>query len=486
MVAGAVHSTKGGPEASLYQQVAEDVAQLIRAGTLRPGDRVPSVRRASEQHGVSVTTILQAYLLLEDRGLIEARPKSGFFVRSPQAFQTRAQEPEVSRPPSAVTAVTVGGLQSRLFQATRLPGVIPFGNAAPGPELLPTEKLNRTLASVVRRAGNRAVSYDMPPGAESLRREIARRLLDAGSRLAPQDIITTSGGTEALILCLRAVTQPGDIVAVESPTYFGVLHAFEELKLRAIEIPMHPATGMDLEALEQALARQKIAACVSVPNFNNPLGSLMPEEHKKRLVDLLAARDIPLIEDDIFGELHYGAQRPRVAQSFDERGSVLLYGSFSKTLAPGYRVGWVAPGRYLEKVKTLKLVSTLATATLPELAIAEFLSSGGYDHYLRSARRTYEGLVERMSTAITAAFPQPVRISRPKGGFLLWVELPPTVDALKLDDLALEEKISIAPGPMFSAEQGFRNFIRISCANAWTPKIERAVARLGALVRRLM
>lgn len=468
----------------LYEQVARNVEQLIRAGTLRAGDRVPSVRRASEQHGVSVTTILQAYLLLEDRGFIEARPKSGFFVRA--KWQPRPQEPEVSRPPSAVTAVSVGGLQSRLFQASRLPGVVPFGNAAPGPELLPTEKLNRVLASVCRRAGNRGVSYDMPPGVESLRREIARRLMDAGSRLSPHEIITTSGGTEALILCLRAVTNPGDIVAVESPTYFGVLHAFEELKLRAIEIPMHPGIGMDLTALEQTLKHQRVAACVSVPNFNNPLGSLMPDENKQRLVEMLAQRDIPLIEDDIFGELHYGPQRPRVLQSFDEKQNVMLYGSFSKTLAPGYRVGWVAPGRHFQKVQTLKLISTLATATLPELAIAEFLSSGGYDHYLRTARRTYKGLVERMSAAIATSFPQPVKITRPKGGFLLWVEMPESVDALKLDDLALEEKISIAPGPMFSAEQGFRNYIRISCANAWTPKIERAVTRLGALVRRLL
>lgn len=473
----------GLAEVALYEQVAQSVEKLIRSGTLRAGDRVPSVRRASEQHGVSVTTVVQAYLALEDRGLIEARPKSGFFVRA--QLQGRAQEPQISTPPSAVTAVSVGGLQSRLFQAARMPGVIAFGNAAPDPELLPTEKLNRTLAAMSRRSGARGVSYDMPPGAGSLRREIARRLLDAGSTLSPQDIITTSGGTEALILCLRAVTNPGDIVAVESPTYFGVLHVLEELKLHAVEIPMHPATGMDLDALERVLKKEKVAACVAVPNFSNPLGSLMPDENKQRLVEMLARREVPLIEDDIFGELHYGVHRPRVTQSYDEKGLVMLCSSFSKTLAPGYRVGWVAPGRYLKKVQSLKLITTLATATLPELAIAEFLANGGYDHYLRSVRRTYEDLVERVSAAIAATFPEPVKISRPKGGFLIWVELPEKVDALRLDDMALEEKISIAPGPMFSAEQGFRNFIRISCAHAWSPRIERAIARLGALVKRM-
>ncbi|MHA3772568.1 aminotransferase-like domain-containing protein [Verrucomicrobiota bacterium sgz303538] len=470
--------------AALYEQVADRIEKLIRSGTLRAGERIPSVRRASEQHGVSVTTTVQAYLELENRGLIEARPKSGFFVRS--LLHPRAQEPRPSKPASAVTAVTVGSLQSRLFEAARMPGVIPFGGAAPGPKLLPAAKLNRILASVARSAGERGVSYDLPPGAEPLRREIAKRSLDAGSNLLPDEIITTAGGTEALMLCLRAVTRPGDVVAVESPTYFGVLHAIEELGLNAIEIPMHPRDGMDLGALERVVKAQSVAACVAVPNFSNPLGSLMPDENKERLVEILARHEVPLIEDDIFGELYFGPQRPRVAQSFDKKGLVMLCSSFSKTLAPGYRVGWVAPGRYLEKIKTLKLTSTLATATLPELAIAEFLANGGYDYYLRSVRRTYAENIERMSAAIAVAFPQETKITRPSGGFVLWIELPKHVDALKLDDLALAEKISIAPGPMFSAKQGFRNFIRISCGHPWSSRLESAIDTLGQLVRKLM
>lgn len=470
--------------AALYEQVADKVERLIRNGTLRAGDRIPSVRRASEQHGVSVTTAVQAYLELENRGLIEARPKSGFFVRA--LIQGRVGEPRPSKPASAVTAVSVGSLQSRLFEAARMPDVVPFGGAAPGAELLPFAKLNRILASVARKAGARGVSYDLPPGAESLRREIVKRLLDAGSNFSPDEIITTSGGTEALMLCLRAVTQPGDVVAVESPSYFGVLHAIEELGLSAVEIPMHPRDGMDLDTLERVVKTQRVAACVAVPNFSNPLGSLMPDENKKRLVEILGRREVPLIEDDIFGEIYFGNHRPSVAQSFDQKGLVMLCSSFSKTLAPGYRVGWVAPGRWLAKVKTLKLASTLATATLPELAIAEFLATGGYDHYLRSIRRIYAEQVERMSAAIAAAFPPGIKITRPRGGFVLWIELPRNVDALKLDDMALAKKISIAPGPMFSAKKGFRNFIRISCGHPWSARIEEAVGTLGQLVRQLM
>ncbi|MEA3188058.1 MAG: hypothetical protein QOD99_1888 [Chthoniobacter sp.] len=467
----------------LYEEVAARIEKLIREGTLQPGDRIPSLRRASKQHAVSVTTTLQAYLDLENRGLIEARPKSGFYVRVSQ--RARLLEPKVSKPASAVTAVSVGTLQSRLFEVARLPGVVPFGGAAPGPELLPVEKLSRILAAVSRSAGAAGMNYDMPPGAEKLRREISKRLLDANTQISPDGIITTCGGTEALMLCLRAVTKRGDVVAVESPTYFGVLHTIEELGLKAIEIPMHPRTGMDLDALEKALKTRAIAVCVAVPNFSNPLGSLMPDANKARLVELLAPREVPLIEDDIFGELYFGEHRPRVAHSYDKNGLVMLCSSFSKTLAPGYRVGWVAPGRFFAKIKTLKLTSTLATATLPELAIAEFLANGGYDHYLRSVRRIYQKNVECMSEAVAKSFPAITKITRPTGGFVLWIELPKHVDSLLLDDRALAHKISIAPGPMFSAKRGFGNFIRISCGHRWSPHAEEAIGILGDLVAKL-
>ncbi|MES2568868.1 MAG: PLP-dependent aminotransferase family protein [Verrucomicrobiota bacterium] len=468
-------------DAALYKQVARRIETLIRGGTLRSGERIPSVRRASEQHGVSITTTLQAYLELENRGLIEARPKSGFYVRA----RRMAREPDATRPASAVTAVSVGSLQSRLFEAAGMPDIVPFGSAAPGAELLPARKLNRILASLARTAGSRGVGYAPPSGTETLRREIAKRAFDTGSHVSLDEIVTTSGGTEALMLALRAVTKPGDVVAVEAPTYFGLLHAIEMLGLNAVELPMHPREGMDLDALEQALKRHPVAACVTVPTFSNPLGTLMPDTHKERLVELLGHREIPLIEDDIFGELYFEGARPRTAQSFDQRGLVLLCSSFSKTLAPGYRVGWIVPGRFRTAIQALKLAGTLTTATLPELAIAEFLANGGYDYYLRSARRTYAQQVERMRAAITAAFPPHIRITRPRGGFVLWIELPKQVDALLLDDLALEQKISIAPGPMFSATQRFGNCIRISCGHPWSDRIESAIGTLGRLVRKL-
>ncbi|HEX2747908.1 MAG TPA: PLP-dependent aminotransferase family protein [Verrucomicrobiales bacterium] len=469
--------------AALYEQVARKVERLIRSGVLRAGERIPSVRRAGEQHGVSLTTAIQAYLLLENRGLIEARPKSGFFVRP--LMRDRLHEPAATRPAASATTVGVGALQSRLFEVARDAEIVPFGAASPGAEAFPVARLGRIMASVSRSAGGRAVSYDMPPGSEELRRQIARRSLDWGTNLSPDDLITTCGATEALALCLRAVTKPGDVVAVESPTYFCVLQAIEELGLKALEIPMHPRDGMDLNALERALQSRRLAACLAVPNFNNPLGSLMPDENKRRLLEILSRRDVPLIEDDIYGDLHFGPHRPRVVQSWDTKGLVMLCGSFSKTLAPGYRVGWVAPGRYYAKVKALKLTSSLATPTLPQLAVAEFLNHGGYDHYLRSVRQVYEKQVEQMSHAIAAAFPAGTKLTRPSGGFILWVELPSRVDALEVHERALEAKISVAPGPMFSARQSFRNFIRINCGHPWSKRMETAVGVLGNILRRM-
>jgi DNA-binding transcriptional MocR family regulator len=476
-------SARSHPTA-LYEQVADKVEKLIRSGAVRPGERIPSLRRACAQHGVSLTTAAQAYLSLENRGLIVARPKSGFFVHS--QFREDVLEPLTSRPGTSASLVGVGSLQARIFDAARMPDVVPLGAAYPGAGNLPIAKLSRTMASVTRTAGARGISYDLPPGSEQLRRQIAKRSLDRGLNLSPDEIITTCGGTEALALCLRAVTKCGDVVAVESPTYFGVLQQIEELGLKALEIPMHPREGMDLDALERALRHRRVAACLAVPNFNNPLGSLMPDANKQHLVEILARRDVPLIEDDINGGLYHSGERPRVVQSYDKDGRVMLCGSFSKTLAPGYRVGWVVPGRYYEKVKALKLTSTLATGSLPQLAIAEFMANGGYDHHLRSLRRNFAAQIRQMSDAVLGAFPPGIKLTRPSGGFVLWVELPRKVSALKLHERALAEKISIAPGPMFSATQGFQNFIRLNCGHPWSHQIERAVGTLGRLVKRLI
>jgi DNA-binding transcriptional MocR family regulator len=467
----------------LYDQVAGQIVKLIERGTLPPGERIPSVRTLSRQQGVSVSTVLQAYRLLEDRGLIEARPQSGYFVR-PKRW-TPPEEPAISRPAKGATQVNVGELIMRVMQASQNPSLVRLGAALPSPELLPAAQLNRCLAAVGRRSGLAGSDYSVPPGNLALRRQIARRALEAGCVLSPDEIVITCGAMEALNLCLRVVAKPGDPIAIESPTYFGVLQCIESLGLKAVEIPTHPRDGVSLDALSYALETHPIKACLFALNFNNPLGCCMPDANKARLVQMLSDRGIPLIDDDIYGDLAFSGTRPRSSKSFDRKGNVLLCDSFSKTLAPGYRVGWCAPGRWLREVEHLKFVTNVATATLPQMAIADFLANGGYNHHLRRIRRLYAEKVHQMSQTVSEWFPDGTRITRPAGGHVLWVEMPTSVNSLELFDRALATGISIVPGPVFSAKGKFRNFIRLNCGNPWSKAIERAVAQLGKIAREM-
>ena len=465
-----------------YEQVARRLTDLIEHGTLRPGERVPSVRRCSVQLDVSIATVLQAYRLLENRGFIEAHPQSGYYVRARRWIPP--SEPAVSQPEPRSVQVRVSDLVMDVVRAARATGLVKLGATMPNLELYPVRQLNRTLASVGRRSPLASNSFDPPPGNVALRQQIARRALEAGCTLAPDDVITTVGATEALSLSLRAVANPGDTIAIESPCFFGILQMIESLGLRACEIPTHPREGVCLDQLKKRLRSCRVKACVFSPNFSNPVGSCMTDENKQRLVAMLAEREIPLIEDDIYGSLGFGPRRPKAAKAFDTEGWVLLCDSFTKTLSPGYRVGWVAPGRFKSRVQFLKYVTTAASPALPQMAIAEFLQNGSYEQHLRRIRRLYAAQMQRLVDAIGRYFPQGTKFTRPAGGMCLWVELPTGVDALALYRQALAAKISIAPGPLFSAKQRFPNYIRLSYANPWTPEIEQALIRLSQLTHR--
>jgi DNA-binding transcriptional MocR family regulator len=459
--------------------VAGLLANLINQGTLRPGDRIPSVRKLVRQQSVSVSTVLQAYQLLESRGLIEARPQSGFYVRARR--WTSPLVPEVLHPPESSQKLTGANLVMEVVGALSQPGLVRLGAAVPPPEFLPTHQLHRALASAIRRQPALANSCDPSMGLEALRVVLAKQALEAGCALSPDEIVITNGTTEALHLCLRAVTQPGDVVAIESPTYFGILQIIEMLGLRACEIPTHPQHGVCLEDLALRLARCRVKACVFMTNYSNPLGSCIPDPQKQQLVALLARRNVPLIEDDIYGSLSFGATRPRAAKAFDREGLVLWCASLTKTVAPGCRIGWAAPGKFTPKVHELKHTSSLGSPMVAQLAVAEFLATGGYERHLRRLRRTYAQLMERMTDAVARYFPAGTRVTRPQGGHVLWVELPGNADTLELHREALAAGISIAPGPIFSARQRCRNCLRLNCANPWSEKLEQALVKLGRL-----
>lgn len=470
----------------LYETIADALATQISRGGFTPGDRLPSLRRVSLQKRVSVATAAQAYVTLEQRGLIEARPKSGFFVRAPSWTDLAQIRP--SRPAPRATTVSLGELHAELIESSTDPEIVPLGAAMPSVDLFPILKLNRLAAAAARRAGGAAIGYPPLIGCAALRRQLSRRSLEWQCQLAPDELIVTNGASEALLLALRSCLKPGDIVALESPTYFGILQLVESLGLRALEVPTHPQLGMDLEKLEQLLGAQPVRAVLAIPSFGNPLGSCMPESHRQRLVELVTAHEIPLIEDDIYGDLASPPlSRPRTAKSFDREGWVMLCGSVSKTLVPGWRIGWIAPGpRFFEAVKRMKAASTLGTAALPQLALADFLREGGYDRHLRGLRLAYAQQIAQMTRAVAELFPQDCRIARPAGGLVLWIELPKKVDALELNRRALAQGISVAPGQLFSAQpEQYRNFIRLNCGHPWSSRLERSVEILGRLVRQL-
>lgn len=466
----------------LYEATAERLQRLIDEGTFRVGDRLPSVRRLSREWDVSITTVLEAYRLLENRGAIAARPQSGHYVQArwPAAPTEPSGFARIGTPKEASTSA----LALEVLRGTHDTSLLQLGTAVPNPDLLPVERLNRTLGTVTRRMKARGLSYEIPAGNRTLRGELARRCVVAGCALSPDDIVVTTGATEAVNLSLRAVCKHGDVVAVESPFYFGFIQALEGLGLRALEIPMHPREGMSIEALRLAMTEHGIRAVLACPNFSNPLGTVMPDARKEELVALCAERNVPLIEDDIYGDLAYDGTRPRAAKAFDRTGIVLYCTSISKTLAPGWRIGWAAPGRFRDEFEQLKALGSLATATPMQLAVAEFLATGGYEHHLRSLRRGLQRRAEWLGAAIARHFPAGTRVTRPSGGLVLWVELPEGGDGVALHQEAKRIGVLIAPGLIFSTMGRYRNCLRLNVAFAGEDA-EGKLALLGDLAKRM-
>lgn len=462
-----------------YEELAAIIARMVENGALRPGSRAPSLRRLSSDHGASLSTALQAYQLLEDRGVLEARPRSGFYVaRRPTSLLST---PEISRPPATPKRVSISATVQTLLDYAADPRLVPLGCAIPSAALLAGGRLDRFLARAARLEGARYNVYTTPKGDLRLRQEIARRALRWGQGVSPEDIVVTCGCTEALMLALRAVARPGDAIAIESPTYFGLLHSLEALGLRALELPTDPVTGVDCAALERALKQTAVAACLFSSCFSNPLGCTASDENKRELLRLLAKHRIPLIEDDIYGDLHFAAARPKPFSAFDPTGNIIYCSSFSKTIAPGYRVGWVASARHMQAILEHKLASTLSGPALPQAAVGEFLSCGGYDSHLRRLRRVFGDSMDRALRVIEECFPPGTRVSRPAGGFVLWVELPHGIDSRELLDRALRRNICFAPGDVFSATTRYRHCLRLSCGHGWDDRIEAGLRVVGEL-----
>ncbi|QMV61811.1 GntR family transcriptional regulator MpaR [Pseudomonas berkeleyensis] len=467
-----------------YEKFADEIAELIRTGVLGPGEKVPSVRHASRTYGVSPSTVFQAYYLLEDRGLIQARARSGYFVR--EHAKRPLHEPELTAHAAQTTEVDVSELVFSVLASLKDPHTVAFGSAFPSPDLFPLPRLAKSMAHALRMLSPHEIIADMTAGNADLRRQIALRYMVSGVMLPMEELVISNGAMEALNLCLQCVTQPGDLVAIESPTFYACLQVLERLQLKAVEIPVHPREGIDLNALSESLKQLPIKACWFMSSLQNPLGASMSETKKQALYDLLVEHQVPLIEDDVYAELYFGSHPPKPVKSFDRDGLVMHCSSFSKSLAPGYRIGWVAGGRYAEQIARLKLMTTISPSVPAQAALADYLQHGGYDRHLRKLRHALEMQQSAMLASAARHFPASTRVTRPAGGYFLWFEFPERLDSLQLLRLALAQGISLAPGPIFSASQGFRHCARLNYGHPWNPRSEQAMEVLGRLVAGLL
>lgn len=466
--------------APLYLQIAETMEGQIKRAVLQWGDKLPSLRTVCREFGVSMNTAIQAYLELEKRALIESRPQSGYYV----SYKLRSAVPDISKPMLGSRQEQADELIASVYKGLSRVDITRFCVGVPDKSLLPLARLNKSLLKAMRSLPQSGTAYDDVQGNQRLRRAVARWSFTWGATLTEGDIVTTAGAMNAITYAMMALSKPGDTIALESPVFFGILQLARSLGLKVIELPTHPQTGVDPDALKKLLP--KIRLCLLVSNFNNPLGSCMPEENKKEIVRLLARAGIPLIEDDIYGDVYFGESRPKPCKAFDEEGNVLWCGSVSKTLAPGYRVGWIAPGRFKEEVLRLKMLQTISTTTITQEVIGDFMESGRYEQHLRKMRRALYANSLRFISTLDSYFPEGTKMSRPQGGFVLWTELPGEIDTAALYEKALRQKISIAPGRMFSLQEQFTNCMRLSYGMSWSLQLENKLKQLGTLAKQML
>jgi len=459
-----------------YQHLARLLAQRINQGLYVCGERLPSVRALSKEHGVSISTVQQAYYLLEEQRLITPQPRSGYFVTPHKSAHPM---PALTRPPQHPVDVTQWEAVLEQMNMRQQPGIMQFGDCTPDltqPTLKPLWKI---ISRIGQQQDIRLLRYEHFYGAPELREQVARLAVDSGCHLTPEEIVATNGCHEALSIAIRAVCQAGDIVAVESPGYHGILQILHGLNVKVIEIPTDSQTGISLEALELALDQWPVKAVIVVPNCNNPLGFIMPERRKRALLALAQRFDIAIIEDDVYGELAWEYPRPPAIKAFDSDGRVLLCSSFSKTLGPGLRVGWVVPGRYLDRVLHMKYIVTGASVQQTQLAAAEFVRQGFYPAHLRRMRQCYQRNLDAFTAAVLQHFPCGICVTRPQGGYLLWIELPEAVDTAWLNKQMHENQIQIAAGALLSASGKYRNCLRLNYGMPFTAEVEKALVKMG-------
>jgi DNA-binding transcriptional MocR family regulator len=442
-----------------YRVLADQLEAMIVAGDYRVGERLPSVRTIHQQGGLAIGTICQALAELEARALVEARPRSGYFVINRRTFVAPTTKPSKARP----QRVPLPHLTDEFVAASADKSLVSFGGTK-SPDCL--------------------TAYGPPAGDLSLRREISKLLLGIGIAAASESIVVTSGCMNAMRLAISVATKPGDVVAVESPTFFALLPMLRDAGLLVAEIATDSMTGLNIDMLEQVAVTRRIAAVIVTPHFHNPTGACMHIADKQRLLAVSRKHGFAIIEDDVYGDLYFGVSRPRPIAAIAARTDNIFYcSSFSKTLAAGLRIGFVVCAASIGELTRAKLANTISSPVLNQLIVAQFLRSGSYQRHLRKLRTSLRSQVAATTAAIANYFPGVVQVTAPTGGFFLWMRLPDHIDSRELYDKAMREGISILPGDVCAIDDRFRHNIRLSCGSPWSPVLEKALKRLGALMQ---
>lgn len=462
-----------------YEKVVHYIRKQIEQGYWQVGMSLPSLRMLSRQLHVGKNTVIRAYYQLEDEGLIISRERSGFYVNVlPEQKSTKQLNP---------VSVTLGKVALNIIHAPANRDLIPLGSANPDGRFVARRKFYRLLAKHSRMQSlqpDRVSYYAASPGNQALRQQLAIHHSAYLNHCHADDFVITTGAQEALALALQATTKPGDTVAVESPSFYGLLQCIEALGLKVLEVPSYPHQGLDLDILEECFQRWHVKAVLSNPNINNPQGFIMPDKHKQRLIELANQYDAAIIEDDVASELYYLGHRPRPLKSFDTQDRVLLCGSLSKTLDSSSRIGWVIAGRYHEQVNYLKYVTTMGSTAIVQAAAAEYLQSQNYERHLRSIRRIYRQRQQFLHELMDQYCSSKTNISHAQGGFLSWIQLPENVEGMWLYEQACQKGISITPGEVFSTQEQFKHHIRLNYATLDdTLENRQAIRILGELIR---
>lgn len=466
----------------LYNTLTGKISNQIRNGVLKEGERLPSVRALCETHNISMNTAKRVFLELESQSLVYSVPQSGYFV-SPLPY-LRLPLPEASKPSPIASSNEPNELINKVFVNIGREDLTLFSIGAPSGDLVPLPQLKKEIIQATKTLKEGGTAYESLQGNVTLRRMIAARSLTWGGNLSEDDIITTNGGMNSLSFCLMALTKPGDTIAIESPCYPGILQLAISLRLKVLELPTHPETGIDIEKLKTLIP--KINICLLIPNFNTPLGSCMPDENKKSIVKLLSGYNIPIVEDDVYGDLHFGTTRPTCCKTFDEEGNVLWCSSISKTLAAGYRVGWIAPGKYKEQILKLKLIHSISSNAIINESVGSFLKSGKYEKHLRKLRRTLQENYLNYVQTIAQHFPEGTKISQPKGGLALWIEFSQKIDTIELYELAMKKNICIVPGRVFTLQDQYHNCMRLTLGLPWNENLKSKLIEVGNLAKALI